>query len=225
MRVAVLLDLPASARYHRATLDALDHAGRHVEPVVLTTDTPRLLDVVHTCAGVVIGPGSPYRDEQAVWEVIGSARARGLPLVVTRGVFQHVLVEHARSVVGVIDAHHRESSDDGQPVVSLLACSLADDTISISLVPGTRTASLYAPGTEAIERTTCNYGLNPEFAHIAHEGGMVVTATDDTGEVRAIERTDHPFFVATLFQPQLTSSSTSPHPLWSGFVEACDRTA
>jgi hypothetical protein len=83
VRVAVLLDLPATARYHRATLDALDHAGGEVEPVVLTTDTPHLVEAVGTCAGVVIGPGSPYRDEQAVWEVIGSARARGLPLVGT----------------------------------------------------------------------------------------------------------------------------------------------
>ena len=83
MRVAVLLDLPPSARYHRATLDALHDAGPDTEPVVLTTDTPGLVDRVHACAGVVIGPGSPYRDEQAVWEVIGSARARGLPLVGT----------------------------------------------------------------------------------------------------------------------------------------------
>ena len=136
-----------------------------------------------------------------------------------------MLVEHARSVLGVTDASHRESSDDGQPVVSLLACSLADDTITISIVPGTRTAALYAPRTEAAERTTCNYGLNPAYAHIAHEGGLVVTATDDTGEVRAVERADHPFFVATLYQPQLTSSPAAPHPLWSGFVAACARPA
>jgi CTP synthase (UTP-ammonia lyase) len=134
-----------------------------------------------------------------------------------------VLVEHARTVLGVVDASHRESSEDGDPVVSLLACSLADDTIEIAIVPGTRTAALYAPRTEATERTTCNYGLNPAFAHIAHEGGLAVTATDGTGEVRAIERTDHPFFVATLFQPQLSSSAGAPHPLWSGFVAACAR--
>ncbi len=52
---------------------------------------------------------------------------------------------------------------------------------------------------------------------------MRVAATDDTGEVRAVERTDHPFFVATLFQPQLTSSPSAPHPIWCGFVEALRR--
>jgi CTP synthase len=133
-----------------------------------------------------------------------------------------VLVEHARNVLRIADAQHRESTDDGTPIVSQLACSLADDTIEIALAPGTRTARLYgAPDGKAVEQTTCNYGLNPEHAHIAHEGGMTVTATDDTGEVRAVERTDHPFFVATLYQPQLSSAPGAPHPLLRGFVEAC----
>ena len=134
-----------------------------------------------------------------------------------------MLVEHARSVLGIDDARHRESSEDGVPIVSLLACSLADTTIDIALVAGTKTASLYAPHATAVERTTCNYGLNPEYGRVAHEGGMVVCATDDTGEVRAIERDDHPFFVATLFQPQLTSAPGEPHPIWLGFVEALQR--
>ena len=138
-----------------------------------------------------------------------------------------MLVEHARNVIGITDAAHAESSsaDDGsaQLVVSLLACSLADNTIEVQLTPGTRLAALHDGAATVDERTTCNYGLNPDHAHIAGEGGMVVGAIDDTGEVRAVERSDHPFFVATLFQPQLTSSRTSPHPLWSGFVEACGR--
>src|SRR3954470_7459022 len=41
-----------------------------------------------------------------------------------------------------------------------------------------------------------------------------------TGEVRAAERIDHPFVVDTLFQPQLTSTPESPHPIWSAFVAA-----
>ena len=49
---------------------------------------------------------------------------------------------------------------------------------------------------------------------------MVVSAVDDTGEVRAIERADHPFFVGTLYQPQLRSTPEAPHPVWLGFVDA-----
>ncbi|MFI5282098.1 MAG: hypothetical protein ACHQ0J_03100 [Candidatus Dormibacterales bacterium] len=49
---------------------------------------------------------------------------------------------------------------------------------------------------------------------------MRVSATDDTGEVRAIERVDHPFFVGTLFQPQLKSRPGAPHPVFIGLLEA-----
>jgi CTP synthase (UTP-ammonia lyase) len=72
----------------------------------------------------------------------------------------------------------------------------------------------------SVERTTCNYGLNAVHAHVAREGGLRVAAVDDTSEVRAIERVDHPFFVGTLYQPQLSSTTERPHPLFSAFVEA-----
>ena len=87
MHVALLIDSPPSAPYHRATVEALHHAAT-------TVDRQLDLDVLHTDAlpfgadlagldGVVIGPGSPYRDAVAVETVIRSARERGVPLVGT----------------------------------------------------------------------------------------------------------------------------------------------
>ena len=136
-----------------------------------------------------------------------------------------MLVEHARNVIGIADASHAEYRVPGTQIVTLLACSLRDNSIEIDLSPGTRLRALYrsqhgASTATAIERTTCSYGLEPAFAHIATAGGMVVSAVDGTGEVRAVERTDHPFFVATLYQPQLTSSPGAPHPIWTGFIRA-----
>ena len=52
---------------------------------------------------------------------------------------------------------------------------------------------------------------------------MRIGAIDGTGEVRAVERTDHPFFLATLYQPQLSTGPETPHPVLSGFVEAVAR--
>jgi CTP synthase (UTP-ammonia lyase) len=49
---------------------------------------------------------------------------------------------------------------------------------------------------------------------------MQVAAIDETGEVRAVERVDHPFFVGTLYQPQLTTAPGRPHPIWRAFVAA-----
>ena len=84
-RIGVLIDSPPSAPYHRATVDALRHAADDddVDIRIITTDDPTLDEVVRGCAGVVIGPGSPYRDEQAVWSTIAGARERGVPLVGT----------------------------------------------------------------------------------------------------------------------------------------------
>jgi CTP synthase (UTP-ammonia lyase) len=71
-----------------------------------------------------------------------------------------------------------------------------------------------------VEHTTCSYGLAPEVQHIAGEHGMRIAGTDATGEVRAIERVDHPFFVGTLYQPQLRSTRGMPHPIFLGLIDA-----
>ena len=132
-----------------------------------------------------------------------------------------MLVEHARTMLGIDDASHAESSSEGTPVVAPLSCSLDGESIDVELTPGTQLAALYGNPSSVTEMTTCNYGLDPEWQHVASSGGMVVAGIDDTGEVRAVERPDHPFFVATLYQPQLRSSPDAPHPVWLGFVAAC----
>ena len=130
-----------------------------------------------------------------------------------------MLVEHARTLSGIEDASHAEYGLGGTPVITLLACSLLDQTINVQLTHRSRLERLY--GTDhATERTTCSYGLAPEAQHIASEHGMHVSATDETGEVRAIERDDHPFFVGTLYQPQLSSAHNAPHPVFVGLLAA-----
>jgi len=84
--IMVVMDLPPAHRFHRATLDALEHAGaggagRPV--VVVTTDGIDPFRDLVGVAGVVIGPGSPYRDPDAAEAVIRTARVRGVPLVGT----------------------------------------------------------------------------------------------------------------------------------------------
>jgi CTP synthase (UTP-ammonia lyase) len=132
---------------------------------------------------------------------------------------QHVLVEHARSLAGISDASHAEDTPDGTHVIKLLACSLMDQEIEVSLTEGSRLAALYGKR-QIVESTTCNYGLAPEMQHLAEQWGMRISATDATGEVRAVERPDHPFYVGTLYQPQLRSRPEAPHPVFLGFLEA-----
>ncbi len=93
----------------------------------------------------------------------------------------------------------------------------------VRALPGTRLAGIL--GTAAIEeRYFCNYEVNDAFRPRLEAAGMKVSAVGHQGETRAIELATHPFFVATLFQPQLTSkSSGQPHPLIRAFLEAAGR--
>lgn len=102
--------------------------------------------------------------------------------------------------------------------MSLLSCSLVGQVITAQLTAGSRLAALYGNAESVLEHTTCNYGLDRNVEEIANMGGMRVAAMDDLGEVRAIERVDHPFFMATLYQPQLRPEQ--PHPVFVGLVTA-----
>jgi CTP synthase (UTP-ammonia lyase) len=131
-----------------------------------------------------------------------------------------VLVEHARNVMGIGDAVHAEYGASGTEVVSLLSCSLDGLDLNLRIRPGTRLRDLHDGAERITERTTCSYGLNPAFRGALEASGLVVSATDDTTEARAVERRDHPFFLATLYQPQLGSSPSRPHPVLVGLVQA-----
>jgi CTP synthase (UTP-ammonia lyase) len=85
--VRVLMDLPPAQRYHAATLAAIDHAARalglEVDVQVLTTDILADQAEVVSSSAIVVGPGSPYRNPEAVLTSIRLARERGIPLVGT----------------------------------------------------------------------------------------------------------------------------------------------
>ncbi len=70
----------------------------------------------------------------------------------------------------------------------------------------------------SIEGYHCSYGLNPKFRSTLEDGKLAITAFDEQGEVRAIELAGHPFFIATLFQPELSALEDKLHPLIQAFV-------
>jgi CTP synthase (UTP-ammonia lyase) len=84
--LAVLMDLPEGQPYYAATLAALDHAAqaRSVDARVQVVRTDGLGDGRELpWSAVVIGPGSPYREPEAVLTAIRTAREQGIPLVGT----------------------------------------------------------------------------------------------------------------------------------------------
>ena len=85
--ILVLMDLPPTQRYAVATLAAIDHAARRlgldVDVRVLSTDTLGDQTEVLSSSAIVVGPGSPYRDPEAILTSIRLARERDIPLVGT----------------------------------------------------------------------------------------------------------------------------------------------
>ena len=103
-------------------------------------------------------------------------------------------------------------------MIAALSCSLVEEKGSVHFAPGSRLATLY--GREhAIEGYHCNYGLNSRYAGRLETGALRATAWDDAGEVRAVELDGHPFFVATLFQPERVALEGTVPPVVKGFVE------
>ncbi|GAB2739905.1 CTP synthase C-terminal region-related (seleno)protein [Kitasatospora kifunensis] len=167
-------------------------------------------------------PGSPYRSEDGVLAAIRTARESGVPFLGTCGGFQHALLEFARNVCGLERAGHVENDPataDEDAVIVPLACSLVGHEGTIKVSPGSRAARLLgADRTQA--RYHCNYGPNPQHLDVLREHGLVFTGTDESGEVRIAELPTHPFFLATLFQPELDGDGTRVHPLITALATA-----
>jgi CTP synthase (UTP-ammonia lyase) len=171
--------------------------------------------------GLWVVPGTPYRDGDAVLEAIRRARTVGTPILGTCGGFQHMVVEFARNVAGMGAAAHAENDPDApDPVVARLSCSLVGEERQVTAVAGTRVAELcgMAPFTGF---HWCNYGLAPEHEAALVDAGLVVSARASDAGVEAVELPGQAFYVATLFQPQVGSSSTGRlHPLIAALISA-----
>jgi CTP synthase (UTP-ammonia lyase) len=188
------------------------------------TDTPDALRTADA-DGLWAVPGTPYRNDDAVYAAIAHARTSGQPFLGTCGGFQYAVVEFARNVAGIVGAAHAECDPEAETrVVERLTCSLVAKERSVIAVPGTRLHALCgdAPFTGF---HWCNYGVAPAYVESLQSHGLRVTATAEDAGVEAVELADHVFFVATLFQPQIgAGAARSLHPVIQGFIDAVLRT-
>jgi CTP synthase (UTP-ammonia lyase) len=225
--IALVGNYDASIVAHRAIPAALARAAEALDRDVLHEWVPS--EEIATATriagfdGIWCVPGSPYRSMDGALLAIRYAREKPVPFLGTCGGFQHAVIEYARNVLGWADADHGESSPDSpRAVISPLSCGLLDDFGTILLQSGSRLAQAYeAPSTS--EQYLCRYGVNPGFRAALVNGPLRAVATDETGDLRAIELDGHPFFVATLFQPERAALRQQSAPIVTEFVRACVR--
>jgi CTP synthase (UTP-ammonia lyase) len=143
-----------------------------------------------------------------------------LPLLGTCGGFQYAVLEFARTVAALHATHAETDPGIEDPVIAPLGCSLVGRERTVAPVPGTRLAAICgeAPFTGF---HWCGYGLaDARCAELAADGLVISAHADDAG-VEAVELPDHPFFLATLFQPQVGAARGAPvHPLIRAFLDA-----
>jgi CTP synthase (UTP-ammonia lyase) len=171
--------------------------------------------------GIWVVPGSPYRDDAAVYSVIQTARTSGQPFLGTCGGFQYAVIEFARHVAGLHDADHAETaSADRSLVIERLACSLVAQERHVTAIPRTRMHTICGPRS-FVGFHWCNFGLSSAYVERLTEHGLVVGARADDAGVEAVELPAHPFFLATLFQPQIGAAAAGRlHPVIEAFVAA-----
>ena len=220
-RIALVGDKDLGLLTHRELAAALALLPDWVEPVWVGSESAAAR-ALEDFDGIWVIPGSPYRDDAAVLAAIDRALDSRTPLLGTCGGFQYATLALVRRLVGLADPAHAElRPHDPDPVVSALACSLIGERRTVTCVPGTRLAEIC--GSEPFTGFHwCAYGLAESFAERLEAAGVVVSARAPDAGVEGIELPGHPFFVATLFQPQVGALAGRPlHPLIGAFVEAC----
>jgi CTP synthase (UTP-ammonia lyase) len=225
--IGVIGDYDPEFPPHPATNEALHHAatslGLAVDVHWLATSSLEEADLDRIAAahdGLWCAPGSPYRSLDGALRAIRLARESDIPFLGTCGGFQHAVIEYARNVLGFDDAQHAEYDPYASRLfISELSCSLAGQTMEVRLASDSGAAGFYGR-TEVVEQYYCNFGLNPVHQGRLDDGGLRIVGTDQDGEARVLELPGHRFYIATLFVPQLSSSSDSPHPLIAGFLQA-----
>jgi CTP synthase (UTP-ammonia lyase) len=167
--------------------------------------------------GIWVVPGSPYANPDKVVAAVRIAREREIPFLGTCGGFQHAILELAQSLAGIETPRHAEYGIEEGAIIVELACSLVGHEGSITYTPGTLIQKI-AGVERSLERYHCSYGIAPEFVATLEEAGVVFGAHDEDGAPRALELPGHPFFLGTLFQPELAGDGTRAHAVVRAFA-------
>lgn len=164
------------------------------------------------------------------------ARTHGVPTLGICLGLQVMVIEYARSVLGLTDASSSEFDPGTEhPVIATMAEQLAivegegdmGGTMRLGsyeavLVPGSVVAKAY--GTDRVEeRHRHRYEVNNAYREQLEEAGLVISGVSpDSSLVEFVElpREVHPYYVATQAHPEFRSRPTRAHPLFAGLVQA-----
>ncbi len=231
---------------YKSLIEAIDHAGIknrtkvNIEYIdsedIEHNGTDRLKDK----DAILVPGGFGERGVEGKIMTAQYARENNIPYLGICLGMQVAVIEYARNVAGMADAHSTEfTHDTTHPVVGLITewvnpegkieerdhSSDLGGTMRLGaqdckLLKGSKAREVY--GQDVIfERHRHRYEVNDQFVGDLEKAGLIFSGRSaDESLVEVVELKDHPWFVACQFHPEFTSTPRDGHPLFTGFVEA-----
>ncbi|MFT5288005.1 MAG: CTP synthase [Planctomycetota bacterium] len=187
-------------------------------------------DVLAGVDGVLIPGGFGERGLEGKIEAIRWARENDIPFFGICLGMQCAVIEFARNVAGLEDAHTLEHTPHTpHPVIHLMESQEAIENkggtmrlgaYDCTLAEGSIVRRLY--GTQTIsERHRHRYEFNNEYRAQLEQAGLVCSGLNEEHNlVEIVELPSHPFYVGVQFHPEFKSNPLKPHPIFRDFVRA-----
>ncbi|MDH3355531.1 MAG: CTP synthase, partial [Chromatiales bacterium] len=231
---------------YKSLSESLIHAGIHTLTKVKIeyVDSEELendgCDALAKMDAILVPGGFGERGVEGKIAAVQYARENKIPYLGICLGMQVAVIEYARNVAGLEEAHSTEFSPyTKNPVIALitewtneegekemrdpdsdLGGTMRLGGQSCVLTEGSRVASLYGESS-IIERHRHRYEFNNGYRQRLIDAGLKFTGLSENGElVEVVEIEDHPWFIACQFHPEFTSTPRDGHPLFSGFVMA-----
>ncbi len=180
--------------------------------------------------GVVVAPGFGSRGIDGKFETLRYTREHNIPTLGICLGMQCMVIEFARNVLGMDNAHSAEIAPESpfrvvdimeeQKSVSELGGSMRLGGYDCVLREGSKIASAYGK-TFIRERHRHRFEFNSQYREDYEKAGMqCVGENPETGLVEVVELPNHPWYVGVQYHPEYSSTVLSPNPLFLSFVKA-----
>lgn len=222
---------------YKSIAEAFIHAGVANEIKVnvkwISSETMEDIDVSDALTGldgILVAPGFGERGIQGKINAVKYARENNIPFLGICLGMQCAVIEFARNVVGLEDAHSFEMNPETPyPVIDLMKSqqdiSEKGGTMRLGAYPckiekGTMAYKIYGK-TSIQERHRHRYEFNNDYLAQFHQAGMVTSGINPEADlVEIVELPNHPFFVGVQFHPEYKSTVEAPSPIFVQFIKA-----
>ena len=180
--------------------------------------------------GIIVPGGFGDRGIEGMICSIRYAREHKIPYLGLCLGMQLTIVEFARNVLGLKDAHSHEFNETTKnPVIHIMpdkeGITDLGGTLRLGSYPcildeNSKAYKLY--GSKQIEeRHRHRYEVNNDYREVLQENGMMLSGFSPDGRiVEMVEIPEHPWFIGTQAHPEFKSRPNKPHPLFKGFLAA-----